>query len=156
MVAKTHGNTKHGLRRTLEYGIWANIKSRCTNPNDQAFEYYGGRGIKICDRWLRFENFLEDMGKRPSSKSTLDRKDNNGDYEKSNCRWITMKEQCNNRRSNRILSFNGKSQNISQWAKELNIQAALISLRLGRGWSVEEALSKPGKPYDRVKRHSIS
>ena len=97
----THGHHPTG-KQTPEYTAWCNIKIRCYNPEAENYEYYGGRGIRVCDRWLNsFENFLSDMGERPSRKHTIDRKENNGNYEPSNCRWITMLEQCANRRKRR-------------------------------------------------------
>lgn len=88
----------HNKSKSRTYRIWANMKSRCTNPNFDSYKYYGARGISVCSRWQLFENFLEDMGE-PEESLTLDRIDNDGDYCPSNCRWITMKEQCANRRS---------------------------------------------------------
>ena len=93
-VPKTHGKT-----RTPEYRVWVNMKARCLDPNSQAYKNYGGRGISVCERWKEsFETFLRDMGERPSDKYSLDRTDNDGDYEPSNCKWVTAKEQANNRR----------------------------------------------------------
>lgn len=91
----------HGMRDTPEYGVWANMKDRCYNPSSEDYKNYGGRGIKVCERWLNsFENFYEDMGEKPWSKLlySLDRINNDGNYEPSNCRWATVKQQVNNRR----------------------------------------------------------
>lgn len=95
---KTHGKTK-----SSEYIIWAGMKSRCLDINNQAYKNYGGRGIKVCNRWINsFENFLNDMGQRPSKKYTIDRIDNNSDYEPENCKWSTYSEQNRNRRNNKL------------------------------------------------------
>jgi hypothetical protein len=92
--------TIHGRRRTTEYFIWRNFRQRCTNPKDPCFKNYGGRGISVCDRWNKFENFFADMGERPPGL-TLDRRNNDGDYDKGNCRWATRSEQNLNRRPSR-------------------------------------------------------
>lgn len=90
--------TKHLLCGTRVYHSWANMKNRCKNESSTQYRWYGGRGITVCDRWSEFENFLSDMGLPPSDKHSIDRIDTNGNYEPSNCKWSTMKEQCNNRR----------------------------------------------------------
>ena len=89
-------NTTHGMHNTSTYFVWRAMIQRCTNPNTTHYDRYGGRGISVCERWLKFENFLADMGEKPKGL-TLDRIDNNGNYENSNCRWVTHKENCNNR-----------------------------------------------------------
>ena len=96
-------NRSHGeSRRSLEYASWAAMKSRCTNPNEIHYERYGGRGISVCDRWQSYEGFLADMGRRPSPQHSLDRINNDANYDKSNCRWATKKEQANNRRKPKL------------------------------------------------------
>lgn len=113
---------KHGLTETREYAIWSKMKHRCYNPNSTGFEYWGGRGIKVCDEWIdSFECFLRDMGKCPP-KMSIERKDNDGNYEPSNCCWATRTQQTNNQRRNIHITHNGKTQTVAQWAKELGIK----------------------------------
>lgn len=100
----------HGMTKSNTYRIWVDIKTRCSNKKNRAYKNYGGRGIKVCKRWMKFENFIEDMGERPKGLS-IDRTNNNGNYEPNNCRWATMKEQQNNRRNNRLITYKGKKQN---------------------------------------------
>lgn len=110
--------TKHGKRYSDEYKSWAQIKTRCYQEKAENYKYYGGRGIKVCDRWMNsFENFYEDMGPKPSPEHSLDRYPNNdGDYEPGNCRWGTDEQQFRNRRSNRWLEYNGMKMVLNDWA----------------------------------------
>ncbi|HQN00755.1 MAG TPA: hypothetical protein PLL36_06750 [Candidatus Hydrogenedentes bacterium] len=150
----THGHSRVG-KVTLTYRTWAKIIERCLNPNSIGFSDYGGRGIKVCDRWLRFENFLDDMGERDRGK-TIERIDNNGNYEKGNCRWATIREQANNKRNNRLLTFNGKTQTVSMWAEQVGLSYEVVLGRLNkRGWSVEKALTTPfiAKFSHPIKKH---
>jgi hypothetical protein len=118
------------------------MKDRCYNKNNKYYKDYGGRGIKVCDRWLDkergFENFLEDMGVRPIGKS-INKINNNGNYEPNNCNWATRKEQSNNTRQNRVFSYNGVTQTIAQWARHLGVPHNTLSYRLDN-WSIERAL----------------
>ena len=126
-----------------EYRVWAAMKQRCLNKNAPAYENYGGRGISVCKQWIAsFEVFLEDMGKCPDNRS-LDRKNNDGNYEPSNCRWAASKEQHRNKRNNRQLTYEGRTQTVADWAEELGMTWAALYYRLRRGWSVERALSEP-------------
>jgi hypothetical protein len=137
----TGKKTRHGMCRTRTYISWQMMKGRCLNKNYTEYKRYGARGIKVCDRWMKFENFYKDMGKRPKGK-TLDRKDNNKGYYKDNCKWSTPKEQSNNQRTNCLLTHKGKTQNITQWAEELDINRGTLYSRLRNGWSVEKVLFK--------------
>lgn len=112
---------RHGQTYEPEYYVWRTMKARCLNPKARMYHRYGGRGIKICERWMLFDNFFADMGKRPSPKHQLDRENNDGNYEKNNCRWITSKEQGNNRSDNVRISLNGETLTLSEWADKFHI-----------------------------------
>ena len=137
----THGHTKKGGNHPL-YSVWAGIKSRTENPKSPGWHNYGGRGIKMCSRWRNsFENFLEDMGKRPSKKHSIDRIDNDGDYTPENCRWATKEEQSNNMRKNVNITMNGETKTISEWCRIYDINYPAALWRLHNGWSVEDVFS---------------
>ena len=136
----THGATKRG-KWTPEYTAWHGMLQRCSNPNNPRWASYGGRGIKVCARWREsFKNFLIDMGERPQGTS-LDRIDNDGNYEPENCRWANQKRQQNNKRSNRLLTFRGETLSVAEWAKRLKIPYFTLHSRLRNGMSAERALS---------------
>ena len=136
---------------TPEFRVWTAIKTRCYNPNFKDFYRYGGRGIIVCERWLHsFQNFLADMGPRPSAKHSIDRfPDNDGNYEPGNCRWATGKEQSRNRRSNRILAHNGESLTIVEWSERTGVPHDTLIARIEAGWDIETAMSKPVKKQRR-------
>ena len=156
-------STTHGKRYAPIYNIWCKIIRRCTKPLDKGYPYYGGRGITVCERWRRFEDFYADMGDRPPLLS-IDRVDNNGGYwcgkcdecatlnHLLNCRWATKSEQMVNRRTTRFLTYNGRTVNIAQWAREVGISRGTITGRLNAGWTVEDALTMPILPNDKSRR----
>ena len=122
---------------------WRHMIDRCTNPNADQYEWYGGRGILIHPNWMEYNNFLRDMGERPKGM-TLSRNDNDGDYESSNCEWADHKSQCLNRRSTRWLTYKGETLSVSQWSERLGIKRTTITMRLNKyKWSIEKTLSTP-------------
>lgn len=123
-----------------EHAIWRAIKDRCLRPKCRAFPSYGGRGIKICERWLSYIQFLEDVGRRPDKSLTLDRINNDGHYEPGNVRWATRKEQANNTRSTVFLPFNGEMLSLAEIARKLNIGRNTLTYRL-KNWPLEAALT---------------
>lgn len=138
-------HSTHSRSKTQEYAIWNQMMQRCYNAKNQRYSSYGGRGIIVCERWHKFENFLEDMGERPSKEHSLERIDNNGNYELANCKWATKKEQCRNRRSNHLLTYNGETKLIIEWAELLGLEDYTIYNRLRLGWPVEKVLRRIGK-----------
>ncbi len=132
-------------KRVAEYRVWANMHNRCASETSQQWEHYGGRGIRVCRRWSEYTHFLSDMGRRPSSQHSLERIDVNGNYEPSNCRWATAKEQARNRRSGRVLTHNGLSLSLSEWSERTGIPWSTLGNRLARGWSPAKTIeTRPG------------
>jgi hypothetical protein len=150
----TRPYNKHGGTGTKLYGIWIAMRDRCENLNNPAYSYYGGRGIEVCDRWQEFQNFRGDMGKRPSLLHTVDRINNDGNYEPGNCRWVTRKIQQNNRRGLHHVTYNGVTKNVTSWAEQLGISPSVLNHRLNRGWSVKVAFETPN--LGRGRRASMS
>ena len=124
------------------------MKQRCYNEKCKDYYLYGGRGIKVCDRWLEsFENFLEDMGDRPSKNHSIDRIDVNGDYSPKNCRWADNKTQMRNRKNTKIINYKGLVKPISQFCEELALPYRVVYERIKMGWSVEKAFTTPVRVY---------
>lgn len=134
--------TTHGKCRTLEYITWLNMISRCEYPNRKDFKHYGGRGIRVCDKWRdSFESFLADMGPRPFQRASLDRINTDGNYEPGNCRWATQKSQTRNKKNNRLLTIGGITKTLADWADEYGISARTVWKRLNRGWDPYKSLT---------------
>lgn len=127
-VATVNALTKHGLAHTKVWNTWSRMKQRCTNNKDARWHQYGGAGIKVCERWMSFENFLADMGQPPTKDHSLDRIDPHGDYTPENCRWADCLTQQNNRRNNRYLTINGETKTLAQWCRA-------IGVNYGTAWS---------------------
>lgn len=152
-----HGHTGGGAR-TATYTSWQNMIARCTAPSYPSYKQYKERGITICHRWRKFENFLADMGERPKGL-TLDRIDNDGNYEPGNCRWATKQEQANNRITNLHFTYNGKDYTLADLARETGVSKDVLRQRLVRSsgpnsrlkkpkqWTVEEAVNTPVRKY---------
>ena len=138
MTTLNHNRSLSVSRRKM-YRIWYSMKRRCENQNDKGFKYYGSRGISVCERWQVFENFYEDMGDKPDGKS-LDRINNDSNYEKDNCRWATHKQQSRNTRRNVFIEWNGRVQTRKDWADELGFVEPAIKRRLEK-WGVEKTMT---------------
>jgi hypothetical protein len=131
----------HGLRSTPEFAIWNMMIQRCSNPKNIGYKWYGARGIMVCERWRKFAAFYSDVGPRPSPTHTLDRINNDGNYEPGNVRWATQKEQSRNRRSTRFISAFGKTLPLIEWAELTGTSYRSLSWRLKRGMPPEKALT---------------
>ena len=142
MTEKKHFNTTHGMKGTPEYLAYTSMKNRCNNKHTPSFKDYGGRGIKVCERWLEsFENFYEDMGDRPSKKHSLDRIDNDGSYCPENCKWSTVKEQAMNRRTTRLITYKGETGCVSYFAEKYGIKNNVLWNRIFiYKWPLSKAL----------------
>lgn len=134
-------NASHGMASAPIYRLWRSMMDRCYLPTNHAYARYGGRGIHVCPQWHEFTKFYEDMGDRPDGKS-LERIDNNSDYEPNNVVWADAKTQANNRRSNVVLEHAGKNQTMQQWCDELGLRIGTVWARLNRGWNVDRALTQ--------------
>jgi hypothetical protein len=153
----TQGPGNHGFLKggncPNEYRIWAGILQRCYNPRCREYHYYGDRGITVCDRWREangFANFFADVGPQPFRRASLHRIDNDGPYEPGNVAWADAKTQMRNMCGNRILTYNGRSQILVEWAEELGIKPVTLAQRLHKGWPPEKALTQPvehRRPY---------
>lgn len=136
-----NANLRHGRSHTPIHGIWSGMIQRCSpKAAKHCIADYYGRGIRVCERWHTFEKFLEDMGERPSLNHTLDRIDNDGDYEPSNCRWVTQREQCRNTRRNVMITHKGETLCLTDWSAKLDLCYETMRHRIKRGCSVEEIL----------------
>jgi len=152
---------KNGHQKQI-YRAWVQMRQRCNNPKNPDYHYYGGRGIKVCERWNDFSNFFFDMNEKfekhklENTYTTLDRIDNNANYSPQNCRWVNRFIQSNNRNFNRKVTYNGKTQTLSYWAKELPIRITSQNLYgriFGRGWEVKRAFEQPiGVRIDSIKK----
>jgi hypothetical protein len=136
-----------------EYNVWRSMRQRCYNPRSNVYRYYGGRGIAVCDRWQGpdgFRNFLADLGPQPHARASLHRLDNDGPYAPGNVVWANAHTQSRHRRNNRLLTFQGRTMILADWALALGMRAITLTARLRRGWSVEKALTVPvarRRPY---------
>ena len=136
-------NKTHGHSKSKTYKSYQSMKLRCYDITNISYKYYGARGIIVCDRWLEsFENFLHDMGERPEGTS-LDKINNDGNYEPSNCRWATIQEQNSNKSNNKHLTYNNETLSYVEWAKRVNGSKEIINKRLKAGWSIEKIVTTP-------------
>lgn len=138
---KTHKMSNHPIHKA-----WMKMNSRCNNPNYQHYHRYGGRGINICKRWERFEDFYSDMKDTWRPGLTLERNDNDKDYEPTNCRWASWEEQFNNRSTSVFIVCNGVKKTVSEFAKQYGIGRSTIEYRIKSGWTIEEAVLTPISP----------
>jgi len=143
-AARNRRNATHRMSKSPTYLCWYSMRQRCNNTHHQAYAKYGGRGITVCERWEHsFENFLEDMGPRPSAEHSIDRIENDGNYDPENCRWASATQQGRNKHNNVLLSCHGDTMCQSEWAERIGITPEGLSARINRGWSVEDAVTIP-------------
>ena len=149
-------NSTHGMSNTPEYHIWENMIKRCTNPNTIGWKRYGGRGIKICESWRHdFVAFYNHIGPRPSERHSIDRIDNDRNYEPDNVRWAIKQEQNNNRKTNHHITLKGHTLTISEWAKFININRTTIHQRLKLGWPPAKAIFQKVKHCKKYHKQSL-
>jgi len=138
-----------------EYGSWHAMRTRCTNPRQKSYREYGGRGIRVCDRWKSFRNFFADLGPKPSPEHQLDRIDTNGNYEPSNCRWADVTTQQNNRRDNVVIVIDGRRMTVSEASVIYEIPHSRLLGRLRMGWPPEHAVSRGKSPRGRKPKLAV-
>lgn len=144
-------STKHGLHSSPHYGRWRNMIDRCDNEDCVAYPNYGGRGVRVCDRWYDIETYINDLPEGYFEGAHLDRIDNDGDYEPSNVRWVTPQKNHNNRRSTNLIEHDGRKKSLSDWAREKGLSPQLVWDRINNcGWSIEQSLNTP--PLDKYER----
>jgi hypothetical protein len=139
--AMANHSITHGMSASKEFGVWWAMRQRCENPRNKHFYNYGARGIIVCKRWMKFANFISDMGSRPFAGATIERKDNDGPYSPENCRWATRAEQQRNRRNNVKLTINGETAVLKDWAARHGISPVTVAARLRRGMDPLQALT---------------
>ena len=144
MKSRKGMNATHGMQGTPTWRSWQSMKTRCRDPSHTSYPRYGGRGISYDPKWESFEGFLEDMGMRPPGK-TLDREDNDGDYNRANCRWRTPRQQSLNRSDNVWLTFGGETLCLSDMAAKHGLHRGTVHARLQRGWTLDRALTTPAR-----------
>lgn len=148
MITSRIKTIRHGMYGTRPYSIWSGIKRRCYNTNDISYKKYGAKGIVMCDEWRSaFLDFWDDMKDTYFGDAQIDRIDNSKGYSKRNCRWVTLKEQANNKSSVVLYEHNSKKMNASDWEKELGLKTGTIRARIKNGWDIEKALSTSKKKY---------
>lgn len=146
-------NKTHGMTRSREYECWSRMLDRCFDKTKLAYVNYGKRGVTVCDRWKDFTLFYEDMGPRPGTEYSIDRINNDGNYEPGNCRWATQLQQQRNRRSNVKITYDGRTQCISEWAEEYGMPMGLVWERIQKmGWNVHDALHLPVAHHIKTKK----
>lgn len=138
------GTYKHGLIHTSEYWAWSSMRRRCYDTNDKGYKNYGARGITVCDRWIEsFENFISDMGMKPSPKHSVERKNNDSGYSPENCIWGTRAQQNSNRRNTRKLEHDGKNLTLMEWSQITGIKYFTLVRRVNKGWSPSDVIGRP-------------
>jgi len=146
-------NTTHGRFYDPIYKVWNSMNQRCSNQKFKYYSDYGGRGIKVCESWLKFENFLADMGERPDGM-TIDRVDNNKGYSPENCKWSTRIENANNKRNNRMITIGDETDTISNWCRRRGIKKSTVKSRVyNLGWSYEKAVTEPVRKHNNEVNH---
>lgn len=142
LAERNRARATHSMSRTSTYAIWRSMLARCTSPQSKDFGRYGARGITVCNRWLKFENFLADMGQRPEGL-TLDRRDGTLGYSPDNCRWATPTIQARNRRTNVTVTHDGITATVAEWAERTGLERKTLEYRIRAGWTAARALTTP-------------